>query len=107
MEVMYERCAGRDIHKKMVQVCCITLDARGQRHKEQRQFATKTQDLLGPLLGIATTEAASGDNGYDGVADGEVVDTRTDGARRIQRAALGYKRQALRLEHLSAAHCSR
>ena len=25
MEVVYERCAGIDIHKKMVQVCCITL----------------------------------------------------------------------------------
>ncbi len=46
MEVVYERCAGIDIHKKMVQVCCITANERGQRHKEQRRFATKTQDLL-------------------------------------------------------------
>jgi len=33
IEVVYERCAGIDIHKKMVQVCCITPDAKGKRHK--------------------------------------------------------------------------
>lgn len=45
-EVVYERCVGIDIHKKMVQVCCITPDARGKRHKDQRRIATKTADLI-------------------------------------------------------------
>lgn len=46
MEVVNERCAGIDIHEKTVQVCCITPDALGQRHKSLQRFATKTQDLL-------------------------------------------------------------
>jgi transposase len=46
MNLMYERCAGLDVHKKNVVVCAIVPDAKGQRHKEQRTFSTMTPDLL-------------------------------------------------------------
>jgi transposase len=46
MQVVYERCAGLDVHKKTVVVCAITPDAQGSRHKEWRTFSTMTPDLL-------------------------------------------------------------
>ena len=46
MQVVYERCCGLDIHKKVVVACLITLTANGQRHKEIRSFGTMTHDLL-------------------------------------------------------------
>ena len=46
MQVVYERCCGLDIHKKLVVACLIVLAANGQRHKEIRTFRTITQDLL-------------------------------------------------------------
>jgi transposase len=46
MEVLYQQCAGLDVHKKNVKVCLITPGADGQPHKELRTFATTTQDLL-------------------------------------------------------------
>lgn len=46
MNLVYERCAGLDVHKKNVVVCAIVPDAKGQRHKEQRTFSTMTPDLL-------------------------------------------------------------
>jgi transposase len=46
MEVLYERCAGLDVHKKTVKVCLITPGADQHPHKEIRTYATKTQDLL-------------------------------------------------------------
>jgi transposase len=46
MQVVYERCCGLDVHKKMVVACLITLTAKGQRHKEIRTFGTMTRDLL-------------------------------------------------------------
>ena len=46
MMVLYERCAGLDVHKKTV-VACLMLTARnGQAHKEVRTFATTTAGLL-------------------------------------------------------------
>jgi transposase len=33
MQIVYERCAGLDVHKKTVVVCAITPDEKGQRHK--------------------------------------------------------------------------
>jgi hypothetical protein len=41
MQVMYERCAALDVHKKMVVACVLTL--AGQ---ETRTFSTMTGDLL-------------------------------------------------------------
>jgi transposase len=46
MEVLYERCAGLDVHKKSVKVCLIIPGAGQHPHKEIRTYATKTQDLL-------------------------------------------------------------
>jgi transposase len=46
MEVLYERCAGLDVHKKNVKVCLITPGGDQRPHKEIRSYATKTQDLL-------------------------------------------------------------
>lgn len=46
MEVVYERCAGLDVHKKSVVACRITpQEGKGWR-KEVRSFGTMTGDLL-------------------------------------------------------------
>ncbi|GAC1359966.1 MAG: hypothetical protein NVSMB38_43810 [Ktedonobacteraceae bacterium] len=46
MELVYKRCCGIDVHKKMVVACLITPDGGGQRSKEVKTFRTTTQDLL-------------------------------------------------------------
>jgi transposase len=46
MEVLYERCAGLDVHKKNVKVCLLTPGPDQRPHKEIRTYGTKTQDLL-------------------------------------------------------------
>jgi len=45
MELLYERCCGLDVHKKIV-VACLILVIDGQRRKEMRTFPTTTQGLL-------------------------------------------------------------
>lgn len=46
MELVYERCCGLDVHKKMVVACVIIPDASGQRKKEVQTFHTTTRELL-------------------------------------------------------------
>ncbi|HEX4206982.1 MAG TPA: IS110 family transposase [Ktedonobacteraceae bacterium] len=46
MNIVYERCAGLDVHKKSVTACASTPDAKGQRHKELELFSTMTPDVL-------------------------------------------------------------
>ena len=46
MDVIYPRCAGLDVHKKMVVACRIIRDAHGKTILEIRTFATMTADLL-------------------------------------------------------------
>ncbi|HEU5369507.1 MAG TPA: IS110 family transposase, partial [Ktedonobacterales bacterium] len=46
MELVYERCCGLDVHKKLVVACLIALDGQGQRSKEIHTFRTTTQELL-------------------------------------------------------------
>ncbi|HLZ58421.1 MAG TPA: transposase [Ktedonosporobacter sp.] len=46
MNLVYERCAGLDVHKKNVVVCANIPDAQGHRHKERQTFSTMTPDLL-------------------------------------------------------------
>lgn len=61
MNLMYERCAGLDVHKRNVVVCAIIPDAKGQRHKEWRTFSTMTPDLLllrDWLKALGVTQAA-------------------------------------------------
>ena len=45
MQIVYERCAGLDVHKRTVVVCAITPDAKDRRYKERRTFSTMTPDL--------------------------------------------------------------
>ena len=42
MQVIYECCAGRDVHQKTVVVCVITPDGQ-----QIRTFRTMTSDLMG------------------------------------------------------------
>jgi transposase len=46
MQIVYDRCAGLDVHKKSVMACLITPAANGQRRKERQTFSTMTADLL-------------------------------------------------------------
>jgi transposase len=45
MHVIYERCAGLDVHKKTVVACIMTSTARGTARQEVRTFGTMTRDL--------------------------------------------------------------
>src|SRR6266849_4208141 len=42
MEIVQERCAGLDVHKRTVVACVITPE-----HKEVRTFGTMTRELMG------------------------------------------------------------
>ncbi|MFZ5502531.1 MAG: IS110 family transposase [Pseudomonadota bacterium] len=46
MEVVYERCAGLDVHKKSVVACRITPGVGRDWQKERRRFGTMTDELL-------------------------------------------------------------
>jgi len=46
MDVVYTHCAGMDVHKKTVVVCCMTPDPQGGKQIDTRTFGTMTQDLL-------------------------------------------------------------
>jgi len=61
MDVLYERCCGVDVHKKMVVACLITPDATGTPTKETRTYGTMTADLLEMmdwLVGAGCTHVA-------------------------------------------------
>src|SRR5216110_186496 len=46
MEIVYQRCAGLDVHKRTVVACANTLDADGKVAKQRRSFGTMTTDLI-------------------------------------------------------------
>jgi transposase len=46
LEVVYERCCGVDIGKKLVVACVLTPGTRGRSHQEVRSFGTMTADLV-------------------------------------------------------------
>jgi transposase len=46
MEILYERCAGLDVHKKNVKACFSFPGKGGQRQKETRTYLTMTPNLL-------------------------------------------------------------
>jgi transposase len=46
MDVVHQRCAGLDVHKKSVTVCRIRSQMSGTWQKEIRTFGTMTDDLL-------------------------------------------------------------
>jgi transposase len=49
MRIIYKRCCGLDVHKKVIVACLLVLDAKGELHKEVKKFGTMTQDLLALL----------------------------------------------------------
>ena len=46
MQVIYQRCCGRDVHKKVIAACVLLCEERGRKRKELRTFGTMTRDLL-------------------------------------------------------------
>ncbi len=46
MEIIYSRCCGLDVHKRMVVACLITSSLGGTPTKSIRTFGTMTEDLL-------------------------------------------------------------
>jgi transposase len=46
MQVTHVRCAGIDVHKKTVVVCCLSSDAKGKPQREIRTYNTTTSELL-------------------------------------------------------------
>ncbi len=46
MELIYHRCCGLDVHKKVVVACLIVVQAHGQKQKPLRTFRTVTKELL-------------------------------------------------------------
>jgi transposase len=46
MQVVHERCAGIDVHKKSITVCRIVPEAEQEWQREIRTFGTMTADLL-------------------------------------------------------------
>lgn len=46
MQIVYSRCCGLDVHKKIIVGCLLLIEADGTRHREVRSFGTMTRDLL-------------------------------------------------------------
>ena len=46
VEVVYQRCCGLDVHKKIIVACLIIVAADGKRRKQIRTFGTTTAALL-------------------------------------------------------------
>lgn len=46
MQLTHVRCAGIDVHKKTVVVCCLSLDANRKPQREIRTYNTTTRELF-------------------------------------------------------------
>lgn len=46
MRIVYKRCCGLDVHKKVIVACLLLLEPDGELRQEIRKFGTMTQDLL-------------------------------------------------------------
>ncbi len=46
MQVSHSRCAGMDVHKKTVVVCCLVIDEKTKSRRETRTYGTTTSELL-------------------------------------------------------------
>lgn len=46
MQVSHKHCAGVDVHKKTVVVCCLSEQTNGQLRRETRTYGTTTAELL-------------------------------------------------------------
>jgi transposase len=49
MRIVYKRCCGLDVHKKVIVACLLLLEPDGELRKEIRKFGTMTEDLLALL----------------------------------------------------------
>lgn len=61
MDVVFRRCAGLDVHKKLVVAAAIVEQGVGEARREQRTFGTMTADLLELsdwLAGLGVTRVA-------------------------------------------------
>jgi transposase len=45
MQVVYQRCCGLDIHKKLIVACLLLMSSQGVQKKESRTFSTTLADL--------------------------------------------------------------
>ena len=46
MHVVYPRCCGLDVHKKLIVACLLVRGERGGLRKEVRSFGTTTDEIL-------------------------------------------------------------
>jgi transposase len=46
MRIIYKRCCGLDVHKKVIVACLLVLESDGELRREIRKFGTMTKDLL-------------------------------------------------------------
>jgi transposase len=46
MQVVHERCAGLDVHKKSIYACALWFDEKGEKQQEIRSFGAATPELL-------------------------------------------------------------
>ena len=56
MQLLYDRCAGLDVHKKTIVACVMITMLTGQVHKQVRTFATTTAGLLALADWLASHE---------------------------------------------------
>jgi transposase len=56
MQVTHDRCAGIDVHKKTVVICCLSLDTHGNPQRETRTDGTTTRELLNLCDWLSSTE---------------------------------------------------
>jgi hypothetical protein len=45
LKTVYPNCAGLDVHKKFVTVCCLTVNSQGLSRVKLREFSTMSDDL--------------------------------------------------------------
>jgi transposase len=46
MRIVYKRCCGLDVHKKVIVACLLLIEPNGEQRQEIRKFGTMTKDLL-------------------------------------------------------------
>lgn len=56
MDVLINRCAGLDVHKKTIVVCVLVVGADGRVSKEIREYRTMTRDILNLADWLAQSE---------------------------------------------------
>lgn len=49
MRIIYKRCCGLDVHKKVIVACLLILESDGELRTEIKKFGTMTKDLLALL----------------------------------------------------------